>query len=127
VVFSALLSSFVTALIVTVFKFLSLRARPYAEFGPFSFFNFHGLTQDARAFQSFPSGDVGVVAGAAAYLFFTTKNRFSGVLIFLLPLCTAFARMSANKHWPSDTLFAIGLGLIAAKFVRDYKKFKLQS
>jgi len=122
VIFGMLLSSFVTALIITLIKFTFLRARPYAELGSFSFFNFHGLLQDAREFQSFPSGDVGVVAGAAAYLFFRARFRMMSLSIFLLPLMTAFARMNANKHWPSDTLMAIAVGLIGAKFIYDFKK-----
>jgi len=123
-IFGALTSSALTALAVTGFKFMSLRARPFEDLGPFSFLNFQGLLEDARGFQSFPSGDVGIVAGAAGYLFYQLRHHSASWFLLLLPLTTAFARVHLNKHWPSDTLFAIGTGLMAAKFIWDYKKFQ---
>ena len=120
--FGALLSSFITSGLATFFKFLLLRARPEAELGPYSFFHFEGLIYDERMFQSFPSGDVAVVAGAAVFFFYALKNRVAKWLIFLLPLCTAFARVSVNRHWPSDTAIAMSLGWIAAAWVWNYHK-----
>lgn len=124
VLFGCLVSSMLTALFTTLAKFVFLRARPYGELGAVSFFNIDGLIRDERVYQSFPSGDVAIVAGAAAYLFFNLKENILRWALLLLPLTTAVARMNANKHWPSDTLFSIGLGFIAALWVWNYQAFK---
>lgn len=122
--FSSLLASFIASLMTTILKFTILRARPEAQLGPFSFFNWKGLIEDDRFFQSFPSGDVAVVAGAAIYLFFSLKNRYVKWLFLLFPIFTACARVNANRHWPSDTLASIGLGVLAAQFIWNYQKAK---
>jgi membrane-associated phospholipid phosphatase len=125
-IFGALLASFLTAVGVTIFKFTLLRARPDSELGVFSFFNWQGIIEDDRAFQSFPSGDVGIVAGAAAYFFYLVRNYALKFLLMLLPVCTAVARISLNRHWPSDAFFSIGLGLMIGKFVWDYKGLRFK-
>jgi len=112
-IFSAALAS----TLAYALKFILLRARPYADLGPFSFFNGAGLFQDDRAFQSFPSGDVAVVSGMSFYLFCTAAPNPLRWALVLLPLATAFSRVSLNKHWPSDTLFALGLGAVMAMAV----------
>ena len=96
-------ASLIGSVIIYAVKFISLRARPYAGMGPYSFFNPAGFLEDARAFQSFPSGDVGIIAGPAAYFFFQIQNRGIRWLIWLFPLSTALSRVTFNKHWPSDT------------------------
>lgn len=121
-IFTIFLSSALTAGISSLFKITLLRARPYKDLGPLSFFNFSGFQQDHRAFQSCPSGDVAVVAGIAGYLFFTIRNPFLRAACFLLPLATALSRVSLNKHWPSDTVFATGLGLVSAWFILEFQK-----
>ena len=121
-VFSALLANVTASVLCTILKFTVLRARPLVGLGAYSFFNFDGFQKDAGLFQSFPSGDVAIVAGAVSYCFYAFRNRLLKVLIFLLPLATAFARMSLNKHWPSDVFFSMGLGMISAQFVWQYQK-----
>ena len=74
--FGILVASALTALIVTLLKFIFLRARPSANAGCLSFFNLEGLTKDMSDFQSFPSGDVSLVAGASFYLF--SRSVISG-------------------------------------------------
>ena len=121
-IFGLLLSSVTAGLGIHILKFTFLRARPYAGLGPFSFFNFNGLVQNDRAFQSFPSGDAAVCAGAAAYLFFALRKYKLSWLILLLPVATALARVSLNRHWPSDTVFSIGISFVAAHAVRRWEK-----
>ncbi|MDD5218036.1 MAG: phosphatase PAP2 family protein [Candidatus Omnitrophica bacterium] len=118
--FGMLLSGALTAGVTTLFKFIFLRARPYGELGPFCFFNIEGLTRDERVFQSFPSGDVAIVAGAAAFLFYVAGRSMWRWVFLLLPLMTSLSRITLNKHWPSDTLFSIGLGLIFGHFIYRY-------
>lgn len=122
--FSMLLSSGLAGLCAHLFKFLFMRARPYAETGPYSLFNHHEILHASRAHQSLPSGDVALVAGAAGYLFFSVSNPFLRVLILLFPLVNAYARVNLNRHWPSDTVAAMMLGCLAAYLFCHFKKFQ---
>ncbi len=124
-IFSALLASALTGLVVHFLKMVFLRARPDAGFGPFSLLNWDGLWKGTRAFQSFPSGDVALVAGAAAYFFYESKNRFFRWLIFLFPLSNALSRVSGSRHWFSDTAFSMGIALVLARMIWDYRKHVL--
>ena len=119
--FGAVFTSALTGLIIHILKFIFSRARPYADLGPYCFFNF-GEYLHAHKFQSLPSGDVALVAGAASYLFFALKTPLRP-LVFLFPLCTALARVSLNAHWPSDTVVSIVLSLAVAHWVWNYRKF----
>ena len=114
-VFGMILTSAVTALLITLLKFTFLRARPFAGLGPLSFFHWKGLIHDDRTFQSFPSGDVAIVSGAAAYLFYMLKQPLLRWLPVMALLSTVFSRISRNRHWPSDTIGSILIALIVAK------------
>ncbi len=122
--FGSLISSGLTGLAAHILKFIFARARPYAELGPYHFWDWHGLQHHTRAFQSFPSGDVAITAGAASFIFLAFRKKPLAWLILLAPLGTALSRMSLNKHWPSDTAVSIVLSFAVAKFVWDYVKFK---
>lgn len=123
--FSAFLAGATTGLLAVVLKFTLLRARPDVDLGPFSFFHLGGILEDEGNFQSFPSGDVAIVAGAAAYFVYALKNRYFKGLFFLIPLTTAFSRVILNDHWPSDTLFSIGISYVAARFWWGFKRLQL--
>jgi membrane-associated phospholipid phosphatase len=118
-VFGAILGVALTGLLATILKMILMRARPMMEMGPFSFFNLDAILKDEGHFQSFPSGDVAIVAGAATYFFFALKNPVR-YLIFLIPISTAFARVSLHRHWPSDVLTSIILSIIVARFLTDF-------
>lgn len=112
--FGALASGALAGAVVTVLKVIFLRARPNSLLGPFSFFHFESITSSEGTFHSFPSGDVVVVAAMAFFLFIWLGKGCARSLLLILPLMTAFSRMSLNRHWPSDTIFALGLGLLSA-------------
>ena len=65
-----------------------------------------------------------LVAGVAFYLFLSIRNPFLRLLMLLLPLANAFARMSLNRHWPSDTAMSLGLGLMTAYFFWNFKEYQ---
>lgn len=121
--YGLVLSSALNALVAHLLKFIFLRARPYSGLGPYSFFNPSGLFQNIEGFQSLPSGDVAIVAGMAGYLFWALPYRWMKGGVLLLPLSTAFYRIGTMKHWPSDTLVSIGLGLVVGMFVWDFYCF----
>jgi len=120
--FGVLLSVTLSTTFSFIVKRTFMRARPYNHFGAFSFFHLNGLLHDKNAFQSFPSGDVALVAGAAAFLFYATKNSYTRWLLLIFPVATAFSRIWLDRHWPSDTLFSVGLGFIAGLFIWQYQK-----
>ncbi len=123
VIFSALLSSALAGGLAHIFKHLFQRARPYTGNGPYHFFDVQGLLENTRQYQSFPSGDVAIVAGASAYFFFALKGRAWRYGILIFPFLTALSRVWNNKHWPSDTLFGIGVGFAAGYFVYQFRLF----
>lgn len=105
-------------------KFVFLRARPFGDFGPFSFFNIAGLSENEQVYQSLPSGDVAVVAGSAFYLFFASRRPFLSWPILILPLLTAASRVALDRHWPSDTFLALGLGYFFARLLHAFDRRK---
>ena len=113
--FGAMVSAALAGVGSQVFKFLTARARPYAQEGPLSFFNYTDIRQ--HAYQSLPSGDVVIISGASAYFFYSVKNRLLKGVILFLPLCAAYYRINENKHWPSDTFFSTGMGFLAAAMI----------
>jgi membrane-associated phospholipid phosphatase len=100
-------------------KMIFLRARPDTGVGPFVFFHWSALASDTRPYESFPSGDVAIVAGAAAVFFFKTRAPWRWLWL-ILPLCTAYSRVLLNRHWPADTLASLGLGLWVAFCLSGY-------
>ncbi len=122
IIFGALLSMGLTVNVSFIIKHVLMRARPFNNLGPFSFFNLDGLLQDKNALQSFPSGDVAVVAGVACFLFYTVKNSFLRYALLIFPLATALSRVWLNRHWPSDAIFSIGLGFISGLFIWRYEQ-----
>lgn len=121
--FSATLSSALSGLLAHIIKHLVQRARPYTEEGPYRFFDWQGLLENTRQYQSFPSGDVAIVAGAVGFLFLQLKNFPARWLLLVLPFLTGLSRVWNNKHWPSDTLFAIGVGFAAGYFIYSFRNF----
>ncbi len=121
--FCCMVSAGLTSLVAHTVKIVALRARPYEGSGPFSFFHFHEVLKHSNTYFSFPSGDVAVVAGIFCYLSYRTKNFFGGCLALTFPLLTSCSRILLNKHWPSDTLFAIGLGFCAGLLVFNYDDY----
>lgn len=119
--FSAILSSALSGLLAHIIKHLFQRARPFTDNGPYHFFDLQGLLESSREFQSFPSGDVAVVAGAIGYLFLRLKGSPLRYFLLVLPILTGFSRVANNKHWPSDALLAIGIGFAAGYFMYQFR------
>lgn len=123
--FGALLSNACAAILTTLFKYTFLRARPYSEYGPHSFFNLDGLLKDTHAFQSFPSGDVSIVSGACMFFFFATSHKILRWIWLVPPILIALARVDAHKHWPSDVFFSIGISALSAYFFWKFKSYQI--
>lgn len=121
-ILGVIVGSALAGLTCYLLKFVFLRARPSAGLGAFSFFNWDGLLHDTNEFQSLPSGDMGLMGGAACYLFYAVRNRYLRWLPFLFPLATLFARTAGNRHWFSDLVFSLGVSLIVSRAIWDCQK-----
>jgi len=65
-------------------------------------------------FQSFPSGDVTVAAGLATVLFILLERGGARYLLFAIPLFSAAGRIGNARHYPSDCLAGLALGILSA-------------
>lgn len=117
IVLGTILSSGLTGLVCNIIKVLFLRSRPAAGEGALSFFNYLGYAQNGGLFQSLPSGDVALVAGAAAFLFHFAKGTPIKLIIVSIPLLTCASRIYLNRHWPSDTVLAVGVALVVGNYL----------
>lgn len=123
-VFGALLGTAFTGLSATILKWLVVRARPSTDLGHHSFFNWEHFGKDNRDFQSFPSGDVSIVAGACFFLALASGKKPWIVFFILTPAATAFARMHWERHWLSDSVTAMLLGIFWGSLIWGYEKFR---
>lgn len=64
--------------------------------------------------HSFPSGDVTCAAGLATALYLTARRGRARYLLFLIPLASAAGRIAGARHYPSDCLAALLLGMAMA-------------
>ncbi len=125
--FGCILSAGLASLLCTSLKLIFLRARPYSNFGHLSFLNWPGLIHHKSAFQSFPSGDTAIVSAVAFYLFYRLRKFYLSPAVLIFPLATALSRVFLNRHWPSDTIFAMGLGLVSAQLIFQYENLPPKS
>lgn len=124
-VFGALLGTCLTGLSATLLKWTVLRARPSAALGHLSFFNMDYFGSDDRNFQSFPSGDVSIAAGACFFLFLKFQKKPWAGIFLLTPLATTFARMHWERHWLSDGVTAMIIAAFWAFFIWGSEKYRL--
>lgn len=115
--FLALLSGLAAGLGSAFFKFVFLRARPYQQLGHLSFFNLDGLLKDDKGFQSFSSGDVAVVTGILYCISTGVRNPFLKWTLRVLPLANCVSRIYPFKHWPSDTVLGMAIGIFMVYFI----------
>lgn len=109
-----ILESFtITSLITVTTKFIIGRARPYKEEGAFSFkpFNF------SEEYQSFPSGH-----SALSWSIFTPLALKYGDFWYFIPTVMSAQRLLSDKHWTSDVLFSVALGISVSKYLYESKE-----
>ncbi len=117
VILGAMFSAALTGVACNVLKVLVLRSRPAADMGQMSFFNVGGYIEHKGLFLSFPSGDVALVAGAAGFIFYFVKDWYLRALVVAIPLLTCASRIQLNRHWPSDTVLSVCLGLLIGHYL----------
>jgi membrane-associated phospholipid phosphatase len=96
-------------------KWTVRRPRPWATY----VVSWHDSIRDWKwAFdgrtQSFPSGDVTCAAGLAMALFLAVRRGRGRYAFFVVPALSAAGRILGAKHYPSDCLAGLLLGLAMA-------------
>ncbi len=94
----------VAGAIVTILKAATMRERPSAGKGSFSF---------RWGAKSFPSGHTAV----SFAVFTVVAQRYRLPALYLLPALTAFARVYKDAHWLSDVVAGAGIGYIAGRSI----------
>ena len=100
-----------TAVVVTVAKFVAGRSRPSRpnsdadDFSPFS-----GRT-------SAPSGHAAMAFALASSLGEEIHNRWASAGLYTIATATAWSRVNDNVHWFSDVVAGAAVGVISAKFM----------
>jgi len=102
--------------ITAVLKYVIGRARPYANLGKASFFNF-SLTNDA--YHSFPSGHMTEAMALSTVLAFNSDPLWLKVLCYVPVPFTFFARAYQGYHWVSDCVLGGAIGFFTAKWCED--------
>lgn len=109
---SCLYAGAITALL----KYTIGRARPYANLGKASFFNF-SLSNDA--YHSFPSGHMTEAMALSTVLAFNAEPLWLKVLCYVPVPFTFFSRAYQGYHWVSDCVLGAGIGFFTAKWCED--------
>jgi membrane-associated phospholipid phosphatase len=100
-----------TAVVVTVGKFVAGRSRPSRsnsdadDFSPFS-----GHT-------SAPSGHSAMAFALATSLGEELHNRWASAGLYTIAAATAWSRVNDNVHWFSDVVAGAAVGIVSAKFI----------
>jgi len=67
--------------------------------------------------HSFPSGDVTIASGLAMTLYLGLRHGRARTLVFLIPLASSVGRILGARHYPSDCLAGLLLGIGLAALV----------
>ncbi|MEP7235702.1 MAG: phosphatase PAP2 family protein [Ignavibacteriota bacterium] len=102
--------------VVTLLKVGIGRARPYANEGKSSFFNF-SISDDR--YHSFPSGHVTEAFAMSTVLAFNADPLWLKILAYVPAAFTPFSRAYQGYHWISDCVFGAGIGFFTAKWCED--------
>lgn len=127
-------SGIVTGVLNQILKILIVRQRPYESYNPLLIFAHKKAILEGKyishiydsTYYSMPSGHTITVTGIFLVFALHVKNKVLKVLLFLVPLTTAFGRVYAQKHWLSDVIFAYLIGYIVAKTIYNLNKNKLR-
>lgn len=103
-------------------KYASGRSRPNEDVGPFSFHPFTSVKDSTglEARGSFPSGHTMAAFAVATSLSGDIEWWPASVALYTLAAGTAYSRIYDNRHWFSDTVAGMMLGVFTAKVVNGH-------
>ncbi|OGU33199.1 MAG: hypothetical protein A2057_14765 [Ignavibacteria bacterium GWA2_35_9] len=106
-------------IIVTIFKSLFGRWRPYTNHGNFAF---DFLNFGSNNHLSLPSGDVAVAFAFTIVVANFFQNKIWKVFWYLLAVLTAFGRIYHDQHWLSDVILGAVLSTIIGIIINKKSK-----
>jgi membrane-associated phospholipid phosphatase len=105
-------------IITTILKFGIGRARPYAENGPFDFFNFK--TNDS--YISFPSGHTTTAFAVSSVLAAKINNIYASIALYGLASLTLYQRIYSDQHWFSDTFIGAAISTVIGNAIVKFNE-----
>ena len=72
--------------------------------------------------NSLPSGHTAIAFAVATSLASETRDHWSDALFYGAGTLTAFARISDDKHWLSDTILGAAVGILSARLVQRWSR-----
>ena len=90
----------ITAIIITIIKYVVDRPRPYAIYEFIEKISVGGS-------PSFPSGHTGDAFAIAFGALFIFKQKLYSIPIFIWAILVGYSRMHTGVHYPSDVVFGI--------------------
>lgn len=78
---------------------------------------------------SFPSGHTATIFAVATMNFLLLKSRTQSIIIYVLSILTAFSRIYAGHHYPSDVVFGALFGILISVIIFNIynKKSEIKS
>lgn len=121
---NAIMSILASGILVNLIKYIISRLRPDVNMLPYQFFNwaswFNGngsINPFKSASASMPSGH-GIVSVALAFSFYYGyKNILIRTIAISYAIILSGARIYGTRHWLSDVISAVFLGMLVAKTI----------
>ncbi len=110
----------ISGIFVTGVKYISGRARPYTDKGPYFFkpFNF----KISPAYRSFYSGHTTEAFTLASVFSHFFKNIYVSIFVYTVASLTGIERIYNNKHWPSDVFVGGVVGILIGRQIVGLNK-----
>jgi membrane-associated phospholipid phosphatase len=126
----AFMTSMFAGLVNGVLKFVFNRERPVISMHEWHFFKFFiaktkNFSDLLYAYNSMPSGHTIMVASAVAVLYLYSTTKVARVILVLLVILMAYARIYTMNHWFSDVLVSMMLGFMVGMVGYNINKFRL--
>jgi len=126
----AFMTSMFAGLVNGVLKFVFNRERPVISMHEWHFFKFFiaktkNFSDLLYAYNSMPSGHTIMVASAVTVLYLYSTTKVARVILVLLVILMAYARIYTMNHWFSDVLVSMMLGFMVGMVGYNINKFRL--
>ncbi|MBI3006678.1 MAG: phosphatase PAP2 family protein [Ignavibacteriales bacterium] len=110
---------FTVGVIQLPLRLLTGRARPDTEEGNSSFKFLDGANQKR---SSFFSGHAAIAFGFSTVLAYQINNPLATIGLYGLATVTPWARLYLDRHWFSDAVIGVGIGLYVGQTIVSWHK-----
>lgn len=125
------MSAVYSGIAVNVLKLVFCRTRPFYNSNPLEFFQYLQAISESKfgdhVYLSMPSGHTITTFAFLIPFFLYFKNKFVRLVIILIAVTTAFARVYSNVHWPSDVFMGAVIGSLVALVIYANNQYRLEN